>query len=1526
MKSLISLILILSSFNTFAICMYPEDAELYECLPMENASATKWCQAKYGEEFDAFLTNNTCSKKLAYSLRDEEYKETKRDKVGQVKAACLSFEQGQKLNCEYYDYNLAQNFCGEKFGMKYIAFVPSSKCSLEVASKLRGEVSSHNLLNNLNSSVDELETLITMIDQEGAMASLENIGNKEVLIGNEFYTKTMTKILSYMKMTKDTLYKNSQKNVELKADKYVVSFLRQALKYTNLLSRIYKIYAHVAHKNSFVLKSYDFNNLSKLNLVLKKKFALELLAKVNFKVKHINNDQDLEFIVSDDERQSFEYMAVSQPKSKMEYAKLITFMGAREMLTNHWAVQRLTSIEIEADQTRSCGQGFLSLRPEQNSMIRSSAYKSLWEYDLFFNDYAVRWESIVKSSWDESIITTSTGRKMMRSIFSSNPSIIKQIKSSLEDTSIESELTSRSISDLEILKEAEDMAWMNFSNYHFSTIVFPGDDILHKSNVINKIVATAYAKRKESIVETFVAMYPYMKDREVNSLSKSVENYLDKNLKSNYIRRVTNAIFPSFEGYNSKEKRASNREKKVAETLKVIKDAAAAVAVEIELSKDEPNLNAVKRVRPHNMKELMTVFESGMSPQLNSTLQNDKEKALLAQNFFKEINSEFVRLFTKKDSKGNTVLSGKREEREEGLKNIVHSISAKYFKKYPYYAANSSLLDERYIAATRAIDNTYVRSSIYKNGNVIPMKQKTFEKEFNLKNYRFSKDVYVIKKDKTKVYLPKVLSGDYIKKQNVQSGYNSDKISTGEVVIYDTISKKDLTELRRISVKGNKEKVLNQLKGTSAFGSKNDYQKITKTLTNKIKKKLKSDTLKSTEEMFHEIFTSLGIVTKFTKKINLKYGLAQSDHAQLNLAGHYLASAYQAAPLLRSDVYWTETNKVKGTRRRHHARTAKSAPLAQRIVDVAYNAKTGAFDDSKALALINQVIDSTIKNASKKLSEFCNANYINYKNDVGFKQIFKASSFLRSNLKSPVGVSAENYSNIEKFDKEITKELRSYMEALNEDYLEPVLMWSGVVAMIALGVVFCIGTGGAGIPAMIVGFASLIGTADMIISAPIIAASLYARINTHFIEMPAQMKFNQSLAHSQLGESSIIDWDMHRTAKKEMKTQQLWQVGFMALDVFFVGSLGQHVRRASGVIAKNSYKKATGTVLRSWSAPSSSLYRKISFKKFRSKNNFFKSVQGKVTNVIDSVRLYQPKFQSIPVSQLKTTALRQGLIKEAAKLNISKKPWSLLDNLQNYSAKLANRSKNYKAYLKGSEELIEATYKSKFTISELMEHGRKYSSTIFAYKSFVKAVKEKRVREYLLKYGEEIKLLDKMRGQLISQRQSSVQLAIDKLIDLKKAKAGLKSTGDEFGEFLSKLTDDEILALQQVANDGGWMKRLTTSKSKKTLMQKLRPAFKNYENVATGFRNPVYMNGVRGVSIATTKVIYPKSTILGDSSIVVDDAYRFNSDSEDIVNFYESMIKQSDLRGELKNLASELESKISKRFKFDSNGKRVFID
>ncbi|MCT4642010.1 MAG: GAP family protein [Bacteriovoracaceae bacterium] len=1537
------------SVNAFSVCMTEDDALLYECLPMHEADA--WCSKKHGQEYKAYRTTNTCNKELSYSLRGQIYTPTKHDFTGKVEAACMTYEQGQNLGCEYYDYVLAQNYCAENFGMKFLAFVPSDVCTLKKASKLRGEVSPKKLLTGLSSQIDELEVLVGMIDKEKAGQEAQSYySNNDIAISHEFYTSTMKKIMAYMYETKELLHKNSQYNVKVEKNKYVVKFLRMSLRYMNLLSRIYKIYAVAAHKNTYVLKTYKFENLEYLNLKLKKVFALELLSMINFKTKHTNNDKDIEFLVSEQEKQNYEYFAVSKPDSKIDYAKLVTYMGSKEMLTNTWGVQRLTQKNISKDKIKWCGKGFLSLRSSGGSLANSKAMKDLWEGDIFYTDYHKRIDKVVLASWEVPVLTKQNSYNFIRKVLTYNVSIKEQIESSLEfNEKVEDVIKQRAKENYSIYQDGENTTWATFSNYHFGTISLMGDGVLSKDTMINRFVKAAYDKRVKALSETFIAMYPYMADRKFKVLENYINKYAADNLKNDFEKRLKAAIVPFFEGYNSMAKRDENRKAKEKETLDALKKGVTGIALQLELQKDSKGqIDDMKWIQPHNMQELMMVFEDGLvnSKSVRATLKHDKKKAKLVQKFFEDIATKFHKKFSRKDKFGNVTLTGTRSDREKGLRQIAFDVAKDYYNKYPYTLKFSKFNMSEYISSeefqqkygTVKVDNTYVYVPVFKDGSVIPMQNSDLEQTIDFSNFNFEKynqdlseqKIYIAKADNTRnenAYLNPLLIGTpYGVKVNPEDivdpqGYNKDKVSMGIIKQPVVITQKDKEELRASIERKKNEKMINLAKNNPAFKDLKGWDNLSNSIgLGQVDEELKDFVAKSEGELFYNIFFLLNLNKVSYVEEDKDFGFIQNKELLAQFAAIYSSQAYELAPILKTDVKWTTRvkryrNMGYGEKYGHYevyyVDKTVEGELAKRVVDVAYNKKTGVLDESIALSYIKQGYNRAIDNAQGKLETFCNADYVNYEDDEKFKTAFKSSKYLRENLMSAQGTSVEMAERIKQFDEDIRKEIRSTWEKLEEDWLQPIMLYSGIVAVICLAIIVSIGTAGTGAPAAIAGVASFIMAVDTVMYIPLIAVSIYARVQTNFIEMPAQLRFNQSLALSQISETGIIEWNHHREAKKQAKKTQLYSIGFMALDVVFVFPMLKQTKQLIGVAARNSFKKLTKVRLRGWSAPSANMYRHTTFREFRKKHNFFRSIQKSVGQNIEKIRYYQPKYQDIPLSQIRTTALRQGLKGTAQKAKVFTKPWALKDEIAQYAKELNEKAVVFRKYLEDEARTIVGVTSKTFSPKDVYKFGMKYSKAGIFFQSATEAIGNKNFYEYISTFGSQMKKLNKLRGELISEKVADLDVLISKLDEMKQLAANNKRA--DFDIFMSKMTDEELMILSDVAR-----------RSKKgSLMRNFKKTFKLIKEVNEGFANTKYMNGAYAGRVMSSSV-YPNSLLMEND---LPQAYKFSSDSEDIVNFYESMMHQHRFSESEKvlELKKEVEEGLEKLFFFDENGNKVFL-
>ena len=113
-------------------------------------------------------------------------------------------------------------------------------------------------------------------------------------------------------------------------------------------------------------------------------FALEIMAKGIFKVKHLEGDT-IEFLVSEQVKQALEYDVLAEPNTKVDYAKLVQFLGVRETLNNIWSVDQYFEEDLLDDEIRSCGN-FLSIVGEGKAS-QLSVIKENKEFDFYYSTY-----------------------------------------------------------------------------------------------------------------------------------------------------------------------------------------------------------------------------------------------------------------------------------------------------------------------------------------------------------------------------------------------------------------------------------------------------------------------------------------------------------------------------------------------------------------------------------------------------------------------------------------------------------------------------------------------------------------------------------------------------------------------------------------------------------------------------------------------------------------------------------------------------------------------------------------------------------------------------------------------------------------------------------------------------------------------------------------------------------------------------------------------------------------------------------
>ncbi len=1433
-------------------------------------------------------------------------------------AACMSYEQGVSLGCTYMDSAEGGNFCRNNYGARYIPFEVDETCSMEAAAESRGEVSAKKLTEGLASDIEEIETIMTMVDRQG----LNGVMSTDFQISGEFYTDVIKSLMAKMNMFKNRLYKRSQLEVNA-ADPENANFASFGLRYLEVLARLYRVYSAAAHENHFVLKTYTFENLEYLNLVLKKAHGLEILALVNFYSKNVNDGKDIEFIISHQERQQYEYIAMQSPTTTRDYAKLVTFLGLRETVTNLWGVQRMSQASIDNGEVRSCGN-FLSIRPENNSIQQSKAYVELLEDDAFINEYFPRHKELAKASTEVLLLNEDSAKNLELYVFNKVPEMGTLVENTGRDLESMAQLHSPN------LIEAERIYWERFSETFFISIVLRGDGVLNKENIIDRIVVEAYRRKVEAIAETFLGSYLWVSDSSISEAEKVIEAYAEKHLKESYVARLKAKLEESLDDYMDTKKFAqTNRSKKIEETLKVAKESAQAAYIMNAIKEKTFDAESSPILEPTSVEDLMMLFQSVIEKDyadLNQTLKHDEELSKELSLFFEEIQKAFEEKFPKDES-------FTKAERARGLREVAVEKAKKLIEKYPFIVKNPKtrnllLCNENGTipvfedGTPAALSNEELLKRINRirigQGPMIMKPQKNDEKKegYKLSDEELKKRIERIRIGQGPMFtgseksVLEVFGATEVEEKEEtpilnRFRNNPDKVSLG------TISKPlEIVSPGVIRTKIGNDHYKNDslVRLFESFDLIQNMKKEKKTNEDvKVARDLgpKDLVINNPTKFFFRVLEVLELENAYTTSEIGSF--AANETAQQILATTLTTQAYQMSPILRIESDFKKNKKkycfVRGTGTPYRCdyKETVSISLLDNIALSAYSPKKNAIQEQKTKDLIENTIRKAELNASNKVQTYCNANFLNFKNDPNFKKVYKSSKYLRTSLKSPYGQTEETVKKIEKFDESIRKMIRSKSEAVNEDYLEPSLHILGTAALVALGIVLIIGSGGVAAPGIMggaVGAASTFLAVEFFVSFPLMMGSLYSRINTHFIETPAQLKFQQSLATSQVN-AKVVDWDMLKADKEQSSSSKAWTIGLMPLEFLYGAMLYRHVKVETGSVGKAAYKRLTGAELKGWSAAPASSLSMPSFSQMREHRGLLSASWAQMKKPLIKIKSYMPKYVPVPENMIRTTALRMGITRKAESLNVGNSPWELLKEIDSHSSRLKQRVQNYEDFAKASDKLESSVrLKGALKPSEMLKHFKE-SMISYMPRTLWQKIKSGSVREltsFFTNFGEVWAQMKKAQGLVVGQRAKNIDSVAQKLRDFKKAvEAGHYEGGSKMEQFLRTLSDQEIMMLEEVA------------RSSHGLMRQFKPVFKDYQKVLQGLRPLGYLTGYPGRNFEAGQD-YPKEFFKGE---VVDIQYAFKSDSEDLMSFYESFMKQQAVKSdELSKLREQLEREL----------------
>lgn len=1105
--------------------------------------------------------------------------------------------------------------------------------------------------------------------------------------------------------------------------------------------------------------------------------------------------------------------------------------------------------------------------------------------------------------------------------------------------------------------------------------MLPGDDVLSSDEISFRISQATYQEKLRIIKESFYQMYSNIGKSAQRTLEGMITNFYST-YEANYREKLSRKLKTQLEGYeNFKQESQGNLEDKIDETRQISRLYMKMTDAYLELKK---NRNA--NVAPTSVEELRLYFESHISKvdyALSSTLSYDEEKLRDLNTFFGILEKKLKLIHP--DNLLNIADDGQlnRKERSESLWKVLIESARDIYKKnnfvFPAEKISEKMKKEnkenmrvlsliqnapydpyRYLSSLEGKVNFLSLDELYQSFQgdlkiMVPLRDKSQRRRalfgiHSFKNsYKRERTDYISTGffNKPRGYLDKEGSILY---ENIASEIDPVSLSR---LYYESVdfTKSEIDRNVIIQKKSQRDKQDSQgrdyedglffetikyaqlrLRGYTPSQAQS-YRRIK--ADNKRRVWESSQLIDSQTEFFSRVFKVFGFSLEDIRKNETPKGFDLSLKDQMVLVENEMKGAFNQSALLNKKikvkeevVTWENLESSFGLPRKVMATKEVERTLLEHINVHAYIKDQGAFDILIANRLIEQTIEQATKGIKGSIDSFCKADYKNYKNDPFFKKSFEASSFLRQTLKQNTELTPENTKRVILLDEKVRKNIRGALSAVNEDYLEDTILILGAAGLIALGVLFSGMSFGSGAPAA-VAVAAKFASAFMfsltynIIFFSVIVPSTISRLDTQFIEVPGQIKFQRLLVSSQIDSQALINDEMIDEKFDSNNLSALGTLAFVPLDIYFGAFIGRQIFSSLGYSGVKGYEALTGIKLKKYTTPPKHMLPggERSFRELKKDFGTLGAARQRGRALIRAAKMRLPGYQMLPNETIASTPLRIGLSRKLKELEVHQRPWEILEEVKIFESAFSKRFTLYERYIEGEKKASEAIMLNNgLKIGEVVEVGLGKTSLFFRLRSEVKAIKEGRYFSFRKNYASLIDELKHMQADLLKDKFYRLKELVKKIEAFKatrsRGEAGSLSHEDLADDFIHMFSDKELALL-----------KIISAKSYGPLA-KLRSVFKTHEEIIQSLRPVSYLYGHRGNDFSD-----PSGRVLNFLDEGIDESYVFHSNAEDIVNFYEANLKQhafNDKKTELMRL--RLENKISDLFTIDDKGRRVYFD
>lgn len=1177
-------------------------------------------------------------------------------------------------------------------------------------------------------------------------------------------------------------------------------------RYLNSLSRAHVLYAAGAHAAGTDLGNFSFEALGPLNLVLAKNAAYPVFARYPFNVQH-KSASELEFGLSDQERVLAEDAAVSSPKNEREYAKFLQHSVLREGFVNRWAVRRLTSQNFDPadEKVKYCGPELLSFRPGADKKIASSPlYKELVATDRFAEIRKLT-PKFAEKSMNHPLGDKLLYATVLKAALGAEPNF-KAFMAGASTAGI----ADWYLQAAGYVAANEQDDWQYTAQDVLLSATMPRDESA-PAQVARRMAENAFERRSQAVREQIwmIATLPLTSDgkkigvKNRDPMDERIVSELAKT-KDAWISAQFDAFLPVAQKLEDPKSKAvtayARREEKTRQIFEAAEPAIPA-AYEVaffekagmdyktarwtEASKVKAlvggKLVAGMTLAPITPEDLELYFMGMMNSfeyaALEHVMNKQKEVADVISRFFKELGEEFGKEVAKTP---DLVLTPDNTPLGRLAAEKAYAIQKELYAEYKKkHGKDYSMLEETI--------------------KIIPAKKDQLARPPKL----------VPKFD------PSTADNKIVVVEN------------GKLVAREKPLERRHPPMLMLQTPEEIERAKEEAEAKECGETPGLYDLLGTGTSKKPRKPPEyeligddSDQPMGKIEAVESIFAVMHLRTyNFDPNSVRTAALTKSARLMPYLFEHM---TYAQA---KFGLSFSQSALLQRQWRASNLPASEDERSTMHYLADAYDPSTYTVNKTKALAIIGDAIAAVRKD--DKLEVFCQADTKTAAAfpDENFKQMFRASSATRAAINEK--------GQYDKYEENLRKLSRTPKEAFLEDVLfSHAMMWFFLVLM-AISF-FVMPLLSAGILAVVTPILTFINIAAF----PIIIAGTYTRWSINYFEKPTQIKFQESVANSYLGDTRTMMGDLKQIASREkigeeksmLKFGQWTEPLWTTLDFVFGRAIVKDLRRGVGLTVMKS-AKTLGLEARTFGKPPKQFKAVKSYNELVAEKGFVRGTSAKAGEFWDGMGRWLPKYQNFTMEEV-VAALR-GKVEKLLPANHVENIPELEQAIDYWKVRLTKAMKKLgdESPLKGSSLVKEGEPFIPIDPSGAEGFVKSPNLTLFVMypKALIGAVKSGKILQFSKRWGEFVNTMRDMRVLYIRDRLAKLGTLIEKMELASK-------NGQSTAELVQSLSEEEMMLLYEAGRmtklfGKGPLAERAAALFKPGPLRKLVPYFEAHEEI-----------------------------------------------------------------------------------------------